>query len=71
MRNNRAAEKRNEISMADTNVNGGTQQATGKLKSVESLDQTNEMERGLSNRHVQFIAIGGILQVSQPVGSLL
>ena len=28
MRNNRAAEKRNEISMADTNVNGGTQQAT-------------------------------------------
>ena len=46
MRNNRAAEKRNEISMADTNVNGGTQQATGKLKSVESLDQTNEMERG-------------------------
>ena len=61
MRNNRAAEKRNEISMADTNVNGGTQQATGKLKSVESLDQTNEMERGLSNRHVQFIAIGGTI----------
>ena len=47
--------------MADTNVNGGTQQATGKLKSVESLDQTNEMERGLSNRHVQFIAIGGTI----------
>ena len=69
MRNNRAAEKRNEISMADTNVNGGTQQATGKLKSVESLDQTNEMERGLSNRHVQFIAIGGTIGTGLFLGS--
>ena len=69
MRNNRAAEKRNEISMADTNVNGGTRQATGKLKSVESLDQTNEMERGLSNRHVQFIAIGGTIGTGLFLGS--
>ena len=69
--------------MADTNVNGGTQQATGKLKSVESLDQTNEMERGLSNRHVQFIAIGGTIgtglflssgytiQQAGPIGTIL
>ena len=69
MRNNRAAEKRNEISMADTNVNGGTQQATGKLKSVESLDRTNEMERGLNNRHVQFIAIGGTIGTGLFLGS--
>lgn len=69
VRNNRAAEKRNEISMADTNVNGGTRQATGKLKSVESLDQTNEMERGLSNRHVQFIAIGGTIGTGLFLGS--
>lgn len=55
--------------MADTNVNGGTQQATGKLKSVESLDQTNEMERGLSNRHVQFIAIGGTIGTGLFLGS--
>jgi len=45
--------------MADTNANGNAQQSGSKLKSVESLDQTNAMERGLSNRHVQFIAIGG------------
>ena len=69
MRNNRAAEKRNEISMADTNVNGGTRQATGKLKSVESLDRTNEMERGLNNRHVQFIAIGGTIGTGLFLGS--
>ena len=55
--------------MADTNVNGGTRQATGKLKSVESLDRTNEMERGLSNRHVQFIAIGGTIGTGLFLGS--
>ena len=41
----------------------------GKLKSVESLDQTNEMERGLSNRHVQFIAIGGTIGTGLFLGS--
>ena len=34
---------------------------TARIKSVESLDQSNEMERGLKNRHVQFIAIGGTI----------
>ena len=29
--------------------------------SLETLDKDNEMERGLSNRHVQFIAIGGAI----------
>ena len=38
-------------------------------KSVESLDQTNEMERGLSNRHVQFIAIGGTIGTGLFLGS--
>ena len=47
--------------MADTNANGNAQQSGSKVKSVESLDQTNAMERGLSNRHVQFIAIGGTI----------
>ena len=32
---------------------------TAHIKSVESLDQSNEMERGRKYRHVQFIAIGG------------
>ncbi len=36
---------------------------------VESLDQTNEMERGLSNRHVQFIAIGGTIGTGLFLGS--
>ena len=56
MRNNRAAEKRNEISMAAYECEWwqARQAITGKLKSVESLDQTNEMERGLSNA-TQFI----------------
>ena len=48
---------------------------TAGLDSVETLDSDNEMERGLSNRHVQFIAIGGTIgtgpvpgvrQVDQP-----
>ena len=30
-----------------------------QIKSIESLDKDNDMERGLKNRHVQFIAIGG------------
>ena len=55
--------------MADTNENGNAQQSGSKLKSVESLDQTNAMERGLSNRHVQFIAIGGTIGTGLFLGS--
>ena len=55
--------------MADTNANGNAQQSGSKLKSVESLDQTNAMERGLSNRHVQFIAIGGTIGTGLFLGS--
>lgn len=29
--------------------------------SLETLDEGNAMERGLTNRHVQFIAIGGAI----------
>ncbi len=39
------------------------------LQSVEALDQTNDMERGLSNRHVQFIAIGGTIGTGLFLGS--
>lgn len=41
----------------------------GNLSSVESLDQNNDMERGLSNRHVQFIAIGGTIGTGLFLGS--
>lgn len=39
------------------------------LKSVESLDRDNEMARGLNNRHVQFIAIGGTIGTGLFLGS--
>ena len=42
---------------------------TAHIKSVESLDQSNEMERGLKNRHVQFIAIGGTIGTGLFLGS--
>ena len=41
----------------------------GGLKSVESLDHGNEMARGLNNRHVQFIAIGGTIGTGLFLGS--
>ena len=37
--------------------------------SLETLDKDNEMERGLSNRHVQFIAIGGAIGTGLFLGS--
>ena len=39
------------------------------LKSVESLDEGNSMARGLNNRHVQFIAIGGTIGTGLFLGS--
>lgn len=39
------------------------------LKTVDRLDQNNEMERGLKNRHVQFIAIGGTIGTGLFLGS--
>ena len=43
--------------------------AGGGLQSVESLDRGNEMKRGLTNRHVQFIAIGGTIGTGLFLGS--
>lgn len=40
-----------------------------RIASVESLDKGNEMERGLTNRHVQFIAIGGTIGTGLFLGS--
>lgn len=37
--------------------------------SLETLDKDNEMERGLTNRHVQFIAIGGAIGTGLFLGS--
>ena len=42
---------------------------TAHIKSVESLDKGNDMERGLKNRHVQFIAIGGTIGTGLFLGS--
>ncbi|NEG55259.1 amino acid permease [Bifidobacterium platyrrhinorum] len=42
---------------------------TSSLQSVESLDAGNEMDRGLNNRHVQFIAIGGTIGTGLFLGS--
>ena len=42
---------------------------TAQIKSVESLDKDNDMERGLKNRHVQFIAIGGTIGTGLFLGS--
>ncbi|RBP97826.1 amino acid transporter [Bifidobacterium aemilianum] len=39
------------------------------LESVESLDQSNDLDRGLSKRHVQFIAIGGTIGTGLFLGS--
>ena len=36
---------------------------------LETLDEDNEMERGLTNRHVQFIAIGGAIGTGLFLGS--
>ncbi len=40
---------------------GRENKATTVKKPVRSLDEHNAMERGLNNRHVQFIAIGGAI----------
>ena len=37
--------------------------------SLETLDEGNAMERGLTNRHVQFIAIGGAIGTGLFLGS--
>ena len=42
---------------------------TAQIKSIESLDKDNDMERGLKNRHVQFIAIGGTIGTGLFLGS--
>ncbi len=53
-------------------ASGATQNAQSTqshIKSIESLDKDNDMERGLKNRHVQFIAIGGTIGTGLFLGS--
>ncbi len=45
------------------------QSTQSQIKSVESLDKGNDMECGLKNRHVQFIAIGGTIGTGLFLGS--
>ena len=45
------------------------QSTQSQIKSIESLDKDNDMERGLKNRHVQFIAIGGTIGTGLFLGS--
>lgn len=67
------SEVKNETS--GTGVTAAPGDSTGpdagptSLQSVESLDQNNEMARGLNNRHVQFIAIGGTIGTGLFLGS--
>jgi len=53
----------------NTGVPNGTANGGEELRSVETLDQDNQMERGLSKRHVQFIAIGGTIGTGLFLGS--
>ncbi len=46
---------------------GSRQEAVNN--SLETVDEDNEMERGLTNRHVQFIAIGGAIGTGLFLGS--
>lgn len=48
---------------------GGQANGAGTLTSVENLDKDNQMARGLNNRHVQFIAIGGTIGTGLFLGS--
>lgn len=56
----------NSFEPSSTKADAGLQ--TG-LASVESLDHNNDMARGLNNRHVQFIAIGGTIGTGLFLGS--
>ena len=62
-----------ETSEAPKTIGEATNKATKSLKStlnsVEELDAGNEMERSLSNRHIQFIAIGGTIGTGLFLGS--
>ncbi|WP_018142979.1 amino acid permease [Alloscardovia criceti] len=46
-----------------------TEHRNSNLKTVDHLDENNQMERGLKNRHVQFIAIGGTIGTGLFLGS--
>ena len=46
-----------------------TQASQSQIQSVDALDETNQMARGLNNRHVQFIAIGGTIGTGLFLGS--
>ncbi|MBM6700302.1 amino acid permease [Bifidobacterium pullorum subsp. saeculare] len=59
---------RNEGKSGGRGAAGG-EAGAGRLASPEDLDRNNAMERGLSNRHVQFIAIGGTIGTGLFLGS--
>ncbi|KAB7786779.1 amino acid transporter [Bifidobacterium cebidarum] len=66
---NGMVESKTAASSGSTSAANAPGSGSGELKSVESLDHNNEMARGLNNRHVQFIAIGGTIGTGLFLGS--
>ncbi|WP_348519627.1 amino acid permease [Bifidobacterium sp. ESL0728] len=65
-------EGRNAATNADTNakaVNDSSASNTSNVSGGSAGEKTNQLERGLSNRHVQFIAIGGTIGTGLFLGS--
>lgn len=58
-----------QANASNASKSGSQPAATGTLTSVENLDKNNQMARGLNNRHVQFIAIGGTIGTGLFLGS--
>ncbi|TCD54184.1 amino acid permease [Alloscardovia theropitheci] len=52
-----------------TNSQSSSASFHSTLKTVDHLDKNNQMERGLKNRHIQFIAIGGTIGTGLFLGS--
>ena len=53
----------------DWRIMSETKETQSRMTSVDALDESNQMARGLNNRHVQFIAIGGTIGTGLFLGS--
>ncbi|MCO6559271.1 MAG: amino acid permease [Bifidobacterium sp.] len=64
-------ESRNAATNADTNAKAANDSSAnaGNVSGGSAGETTNQLERGLSNRHVQFIAIGGTIGTGLFLGS--
>ena len=66
MKRNTTASSRNQ---EEAGLGKSKADRSSDLQSVSALDRNNELERGLSGRHVQFIAIGGTIGTGLFLGS--